>query len=410
MFVPPKHNALVCRFTDAFLPAIGHFVGRIRDVHVAPEDLERLKELGPHRAILAPNHPTGMDPIVLLWLSRHLGQPFHYLAAREVLVGMKGWFLNQVGAYSVIRGIADRESLRATRKLLAEGDKKIVIFPEGEIYEHNDTLLAFQPGVAQIGFWSLDDMAKAKKEPNLPLVPVAFKYRCSEAPRPAIENALHGLEETLKLSAAGKMPAYQRLRRIGDVMMASVETDFGMKPDPERPLTERVQSFRKAFLERCARVIGTELDAGECPAEQLHHLFVSLREWVGELPDDANDYDRRRYERRVEQAEPLFGELQRFQNFIAVTGDYVAQNPTGERFLEVLGRLEKEVYGELRHTAISKDAVVRIAPPIRMEERYETYRGDKRGTVRQVTAELEGQIRGMLQELSAAGTPISLEF
>jgi hypothetical protein len=254
-------------------------------------------------------------------------------------------------------------------------------------------------------------MTKAKKEPALPLVPVAFKYRCSDAPRPAIENALHGLEQTLHLpGASSKTTAYQRLRRIGDVMMAAVEGDFGIKPDPERPLTERVQSFRKVFLERCARVIGTDLNPDECPAEQLHHLFVELREWVGELPEDANDYDRRRYERRLEQAAPLFGELQRFQNFIAVTGDYVAQNPTAERFLEVLGRLEKEVYGELRHTAIPRDAVVKIAAPIRLEERYETYRGNKRETVKQVTMELEGQIRGMLQELSAAGTPISLEF
>ena len=55
-------------------------------------------------------------------------------------------------------------------------------------------------------------------------------------------------------------------------------------------------------------------------------------------------------------------------------------------------------------------ALVRIAAPIRLEERYDDYQRAKRETVAGVTRELETTIREMLQSLSKeASTPISLE-
>jgi hypothetical protein len=407
MFVAPVTNPLVTGITNAILPSLAGSFANIRDVEVAPEDLNRLKALHKERAILAPNHPTGLDPVVMLWVSRLVGEHFHFLAAREVLVGIKGWYLNQVGAYSVIRGFADRESIRATRKLLAERDHKVVIFPEGEIYEHNDTLLSFQPGVAQMGFWALDDLAKLKKPQTLPLVPVAFKYRLCDSARPAIENSLKAMETALDLEPA-RITAYERLRRIAERMLDTLEREVGIKPEAERTLPQRIADYRKVFTARLARSIGVELDPEVTAADQLHDLFFALRSWVGELPEDHHSYDVRRYRRRLEVAAPLFAELLRFQNFIAVTGDYIAQNPTAERFMEILGRMEKELFGEIRNF-VPRVAMVRIAPPIRLEERREEYRENKRETVKTVTLELEGQIRQMLQELSTNGTPLALD-
>ena len=408
MFIPPRHNGPAIGLANALLPVIARTHGNLRGFHVPAEDFAHLEALRCERAILTPNHPTGSDPLVVLWLSRALRQPFYYLCAREALEGLKGRLLNQVGAYSVIRGVADRESLRTTRRLLAEEDRKIVMFPEGEVYEHNDTLLAFQSGVAQIGFWALDDLAKAGKPLALPVLPIAIKYRCADAARPAIENGLRRLEAALALPRTPKADAYQRLLGIGMRMLAAVEQDIGLRPDENLDLRERIQRYRLRLMERVARTIGAEVNGRQAPADQLHLLFHELKSWVGELPAEHNTYDEVLYRRRVEIAAPLFNDLQRLQNFIAVTGDYVASNPTAERFLEVLGRLEKEVFGEVRHAAWSREALVRIAPPIRLEERYEEYRESKRETVRAVTQELEGTIRGMLQELSGEATPISM--
>lgn len=407
MFVPPREHPLLLRLANAALPVLAQSLGNIRDFHVPPEDFARVEALRSTRAILSPNHPTGADPFAMFWLSRQLGEPFNYLAAREVLDGIKGWFMNRVGTYSVIRGVPDRESLRTTRRLLAEQDRKVVIFPEGEIYEHNDRLLAFQSGVAQIGFWVLDDLEKHGKPLSMPIVPVAIKYRCSDSPRLAIENSLSDLEKALDLARNPKLTAYQRLRRIGDRVLASMERDVGLKPGDPGALDERIRTVRQKTLEQVARRIGSQVNEAQAPADQLHLLFHELKSWVGMLPDDSHEYDERLYRKRIHEAAPLFNELHRLQNFIAVTGDYVAAEATAERFLDVLGRLEKEVFGAVRHN-VPREARLRIADPIRLEERYADYRQSKRQVVAEVTSKLESTIRDMLRQLSSEATPIAI--
>lgn len=409
MFIPPRDNPFFVRVATTTLPLLLNLIANVRDVRVRDEDMAHLEAVRPTRALLSPNHPTGNDPFVLMWLSRLLRQPFNYLAAREALDGLKGWFMNQAGAYSVIRGAADRESLRATRRLLAEQDRKVVIFPEGEIYEHNDMLLDFQSGVAQIGFWALDDVTKLGKDRVMPIVPVAFKYRCCDSPRQAIESGLRALEDALDLPPAPKSTAYARLLRIGGVMTAAVEQDLGIKPAEDVELPDRIQEYRQRLMDRVAQAVGAKVAPELSPADQLHALFHDLKEWVGELPESANAYQERLYRRRVEVATPLFQDLQRLRNFISVTGDYVRTDPTAERFLDVLGRLEVEVFGEVRHR-VPREAIVRVAPPIRLEERYEDYRANKRKVVAEVTQQMEDTIRQMLGELSKeASTPLALE-
>jgi 1-acyl-sn-glycerol-3-phosphate acyltransferase len=408
MFKPPREHPLVMRLAGATLPLVAQSMGNIREFHVAPDDLRHLEALCESRAILAPNHPTGHDPFVMFWLSRQVKQPFNYLAAREILDGVMGWVMNHMGVYSVIRGVADRESLRCTRHLLGDLERKVVIFPEGEIYEHNDKLLAFQSGVAQIGFWVLDDLQKQGKPLQMPLVPVAIKYRLADSPRAAIENSLTALEKALDLPAAGQLTAYQRLLRVGDCVLSSIERAAGIKAAPEQTLDDRIPIVWKKTLERVAHRIGTTVNPTQPPADQLHLLFHELKSWVGTLPDDYHDYDVRLYHKRMQDAVPLFDELHRLQNFIAFSGSYLAAEATGERFVEVLGRLEKEVLGQVRHT-VPREARIRIAAPIRLEERYAEYRQNKREVVADVTKQLEATIRELLRQAGADATPLALD-
>ena len=91
-------------------------------VDIPAEDVARLKALRGARLLLAPNHPTNVDPCLLFALSKAVETPFHYLACRETFDGLGGLWgkvIQRLGAYSVVRGTADRESFRATRALLA---------------------------------------------------------------------------------------------------------------------------------------------------------------------------------------------------------------------------------------------------------------------------------------------------
>jgi hypothetical protein len=88
-----------------------------------------------------------------------------------------------------------------------------------------------------------------------------------------------------------------------------------------------------------------------------------------------------------------------------VTAGYVAEQMTGERFLDVLGRLEREVLGKVRH-GVPREAVVRLAPPVDLGIHYEEYRQSRRKVVVDVTAQVEGSVRKLLAELSQIGTVI----
>lgn len=407
MFVPPRHHAGLFWFANTFVPHLGRFFGNVHGLSVEPECLARLEALRGRRAILCPNHPTETDPIVVFWLASRVRLSFNFLATRETLDGPRGKLLNRIGVYSVIRGFPDRESLRMTRKLLAEQDRHVVIFPEGLVYEHNDRLLDFQSGVAQIGFWSLDDLEKAGKELSLPLVPLAIRYRCNVDPAPYIERGLRALEEKLRLTAPAGATSYERLLQIGGHVLGNIERAEGIAPDEGLHLNDRITAARQRVLERVARATGMALDTRLAPGEQLHHLTNELRGWVGVLPEEHTEYQEKLFRQRSKVAEPLFAELLRLHNFVALTGDYVATEPTAERFLEVLGRLETEVLGK-PHNVAPMRAIVRVAEPIRLEECYAEYRKNKREAVANVTHTVESTIRGMLRDLAREATPLSI--
>ena len=130
-FRPPKENRWILRLSQAVLPMAMRRVRGIVSISLSKTDWSHLESLRGSRAILSANHPTTSDPLIAMYLSRQLGEPFNYMACRELFHGPWGWTIQRLGAYSIHRGLPDRQSLRMTRHLLAELDRKVVIFPEG---------------------------------------------------------------------------------------------------------------------------------------------------------------------------------------------------------------------------------------------------------------------------------------
>ena len=157
-FRPPLDNPFIIRLAQLAARGVARLWRRIVAIEIPEDDLDRLRALRKQRFLLCSNHPTLGDPAVIVELSRRVGIQFNGMAAREMFIGPLGWLFQRMGGYSVRRGAPDREAIRTTRRLLAEQDRKVVVFPEGVTYEHNDLLLPFQSGVIQIGFWALEDL------------------------------------------------------------------------------------------------------------------------------------------------------------------------------------------------------------------------------------------------------------
>jgi 1-acyl-sn-glycerol-3-phosphate acyltransferase len=79
-------------------------------------------------AILAPNHVSYLDPIVV---GVAAPRPVHFMAKRELFgAPVLGWLIRRLNAYPVTRERVDPSTVKHTLSLLADG-QAVTIFPEG---------------------------------------------------------------------------------------------------------------------------------------------------------------------------------------------------------------------------------------------------------------------------------------
>ena len=75
--------------------------------------------------------------------------------------------------------------------------------------------------------------------------------------------------------------------------------------------------------------------------------------------DEMTEYERGVHTQRVDKFRQFYTDLRRIVNSIAIYEGYIGENPSQERFLEVITRLEVEVFGRSKVKG-PLDAFVRI--------------------------------------------------
>jgi len=402
-FRPPRLHLPTLRLFQALLPALLRRFCGVVAVDIAPEDIQRLQALAGERLLLTPNHPTNDDPALLFALSQAAGIPFHYLACRETFDGLGGFYgrlIQRLGAYSVVRGTADRESFRATRQILAAPAGKVVIFPEGEMHSQNDTLLPFHAGVVQLAFWALEDLRKAgDMTASISLLPVALRYEFTQDMTRPIADSLDRLERAVCPSDAEMGDAYARLRRIGVRMLETLEAEYGLKgksAEDETDLTPRLIALKAMMLDRAAGLIGIALPPDATQPERMRLLINSVYAVThDEAAEKRSPYQARVHRQQAERAAPLLSDLNRVANWIAVQDNYVRAHPSPERMADTLRRLEIEAFGQASLHG-PRRAHIRLGDPIPLASCYDAYRADKKATLARVTHELEQAVQGLL--------------
>ncbi|HVK04866.1 MAG TPA: lysophospholipid acyltransferase family protein [Armatimonadaceae bacterium] len=410
-FIPAKPTGWVRALCRVTLPVTLPRIFQLNHIDYDPADLETLKSLKGERVMLTPNHPSHADPAVLFHLSTRVEQNFSYLACVEAFEkhgGLQGWLIQRVGAYSVVRGTVDRASFRTTRETLVTPGSKLVVFPEGEVYSQNDSLMPFQSGTFQLAYWALDDLRKAgQADAPLYVLPLALKYVYTRDMRPAMLRSVESLERTMGIEPAadgGAQPLHQRVRQVGAAMLRALEREYrlpsprGESAHPEDDLTPRLNSVKEEVLRRVSMAAGVPLPGGGGSVlERLHVLLHAVDAVTHEPPDDGTPYDRRLREYQRERSVPLLRDLDRLTNFIAIYDGYVREHPTQERMAETIIRLERECYGKER-LAGPRRCRVQIGEPIDLRERYPAYQQDKRGEVAALTAAVRAAVLALLTE------------
>jgi 1-acyl-sn-glycerol-3-phosphate acyltransferase len=385
-FRPPRNNRLFIALAKRLLPITLRLVPKVVEVEVNEEEINRLKGLKGQRVVITPNHSGGLEPFVVFHLSKLLGAEFNYLAAKEAFERWPpiGWFAQRLGLYSIIRGTTDRNSFRMTRKLLAEGRRWLVIFPEGENCWQNDSVMPFQQGVAQLAFWAYEDMARQGEQPPLYFVPTVIKYIYLKDMRPEIDRSLTRLERKLLTPLKTKPSTlYERLRQVGEAVLSINEKEYNVRP-MGAGLNERLQHIKELIVSRVERALNVSPRPGQPLIERIRDLFNAIDRIVYSEPE--GEYERELHYRLQQEARGLYYDI-------------------WERFLDVLGLLEFEVFGRRRVRGPRK-AVVKIGEPMNLRDYYPRYQTDRRGVVKEVTQSLESSVRLMLAGLSHQTRPI----
>ena len=369
------------------------------------ESLERLSAIANYPTVLVPNHADYADASIMFALSKRLGDQFYYMCARETFIGrIRSFLMQRFGVYSVARGSVDRESFRTTRSLLTEGKHPLVVFAEGEISRQNDTVLPFESGVVQLCFWALDDMAKADAVKPLYLVPIGIKYIYDEEMWDEIEEALTRLErEILPQGSPAAEDLYGRLRQIGTAIVSTLEREYKLKADQNRSLNERIEQLREHILSQMEEFMGVRPQTTVLPRTRVRSLKNLIDAEIYRETEELSAYERQIHEQRLEKFQEFYPDLNRLFNFIAIYDGYVGETQSPERFLEVITRIEREVFGDSKPRG-PRIALMRFGTPKNLLDRYETYKQDKKQTVQNVTLELETEVQILISDMSQPPT------
>ena len=438
-------------------------------------------QAGDSRLLLAFRHPSVDDPACLahlIWRDlpregrrlRRRWRPrphFQFLYDRGIPLwaGPRiGWLLQRLGGCSIQRGKLDSAALRTARQLLLDGPYPLAVAPEGATNGHNERISALEPGVAQLAFWTADDLAKAQRPEAMTVLPIGVQYRFSGNAWPAIEALLGQLERECGLAAPpapNPDPAalYPRLFALAERMLTLMETfyresyhrDLPATPtatpaasstaapnaaappaasetavpagathpstaaDPTAPAA--AATANQALAQRLGRLLETALAEVEEslaiePRGDLASRCRRLEQAAWDrlyLTAPPTPLERGLADRLAEETAQRLWHMRLVESFVAVSGDYVKERPSQERFADTLLLLwdtQARILGRdpgTRPRLGPRTALISLGDAMAVTPLLEDYHQDRRRAVSRLTSDLQRQLETLIVPSGLAG-------
>jgi 1-acyl-sn-glycerol-3-phosphate acyltransferase len=447
-FIPPQLDGRVLAGARRLLPLWLRRAG-LRGVRV--EGMERLQAAmeafqdGRSRLLLAFRHPSLDDPAVLahlLWVDlARAGRPsgegdrrrrfrprphaqFLYDRGIPLWAGAPvGWLLSHLGGCSIQRSKLDLPALRTARALLLDGPHPLAVAPEGATNGHNEAISPLEPGVAQLALWTADDLEKAGRSEATTLLPIGLQYSFTGPVWPAIERLLRDLEAEVGLPPAGDRSLdpqrlYGRLFALAGVILTRMERfyrDAYHQPLPKAPdgaapadgngeLGARLSRLLEAALQVAERALAVEGrgDVNERCRRLEQAGWDRLYPGGGTGTPPPSALERGLASRLAEQTAQQLWHMRLVESFAAVSGRYVKEDPSQERFADTLLILWDtlcRIRGgnpERRPRLGARRAQIRIGEAIVIGPRLAAYRADRRSAVAALTATLQREMESLI--------------
>ncbi len=327
------------------------------------------------RVILCPNHPSEDDAALIFGLSCLLGEDFYYLTAHEIFHGHRGWnryIMPWLGCYSITRGFADISAFKTTRRLLIENQRKLVVFPEGEISHFNELIMPVEPGVVEMAFSAMDKLAKLDPSAEIYMLPVAIKYSYPGNIQKRLQRALVDVERSLGLSATESASMIQRAETAVLALVEKLEKEHNIETATSEAFADRV------FLLRAQILSDVALQLGVTVPEEFHQLRLAhvLKSTLSSLFFHKDDATRRFADKTLKR---LHRDLMHAIDLIAIEKSCIA-NPqrqaTQDELAEILHLLERVLFKKNRAYGF-RLILVQIGEPIPISPHFNQFKADR---------------------------------
>lgn len=384
--IPPYPHGFVYALAKWLLvrPAL-LLLARVPRIEYEPAELRDIKALNNARLTFVANHVASSDAMLAFHAGIAVRRKLFILSTRENFDQVHGWFgwlIQQCGAYSLKRGAFDKQSLAATKTLLQTRASSLFIFPEGGAYSRSDLVFPFiRPAIGQIvKFSSIGADSDILGECHI--VPVALKYRFTRPMKKKILRSLAALEQELGVEGVREANLYKRLQVVAELTLCRLERHFMIPQDRTISIYERLETLKRNAVVHIQYQIGGEAipegASGFDTLRRLHDRFVALAR--------EGDY------RLMSKSDPLTKSFERLKNWIAVSEGYLSDRFDTNRVVDLLYRIEEEVFDRGRIKG-KRVAIVRFGSPISIRNReYSTE------SIEQLTVEIESCIQDLLNQ------------
>jgi hypothetical protein len=440
-FIPPAYDPLVRRVFGWVLPLVTRSRTPIRQVDA--QNVETLVNLyqqfqdGKSRFLLAFRHPSVNDPFCLAQLfwqimpatAKQQGLTFarphlHFIYDRGIPIwagAWTTWLYAKLGGTPIHRGKIDLVGLRSARDLFANGAFPIMAAPEGATNGHTEVISPLEPGIAQLGFWCVEDMHKANRTEQVFILPVGIQYQYITPPWDAIAQILSQLESDSGLpvgssSKVDEATLYQRLYHLGEHLLMVMESYYRRffhktLPPTASPVTNEDFTTRLTALLNAALEVAEDHFALQPKGSVIDRCRrLEQAAWDCIYRDDLkletiSPLERGLADRVAEEADLRVWHMRLVESFVAVTGKYVQEKPSVERFAEttllawdMLCRIKGGNPFDRPKLGAQK-AMLTIGEPISVSDRWTTYQGGRKNAkqaVEALTKDLQIALEGML--------------
>lgn len=450
-FIPPALNPLFLRFTQFALPIWIETSTAISQIEA--DNVEILMDLirqfqeNKIRLMMAFRHPQVEDPLCLGYLlsklvprtAREQGivlqHPIHahciYDRGIPLWAGSHiGWVLSRLGGTPIQRGKADWTGLRSARNLFANGRFPMAAAPEGATNGLSEILNPLEPGIAQLSFWCAEDLHKAQRNEQVLILPIGIQYSYVDSPWGKIEQILTELEISTGLNPnqSGydiRLPQeslYPRLISLANRLLSLME-EFYQRfyhqniPTPKVPAKD-TSDGNEAIAVRLQALLDTALQVAEkyfdlqpkgdftdrCRrVEQAGWNYIFREEFKDRKALSA--VERGLADKIAEEANLRMWHMRLVESFVAVTGKYVREKPSAERFAEttlLLWDMVTRIEGgnPFKRPQLGKQkAKITIGEPISVSERFSIYKSSRKGAreaVAKLTSDLQQAMEGLI--------------